>query len=143
MKRFSVSLPLCILMFVCAGCNTLGRQPQLKNATISPDELKPGDAAVVTVVVKDRHNLVRKVQGVVREDPSITLKLRNDGVAPDEKAGDKTWSLEVDVPFQAPAGNYTLDVTAYRSDGTPVPVRSPERKTVPLSVSIPVVIKNP
>jgi len=64
-------------------------------------------------------------------------------VAPDKKAGDNEWSLQVDVPFQAPAGQFTLQLTAFRSDGTPVPVRDKEGQTVPLSVSVPIAIGNP
>lgn len=143
MKQLSVGAAVLVLLGIIAGCNTLGRQPQLKDATIAPAELKPGDSAVITVVVRDRHKIVNRVEGVVLEDPSIKLKLHDDGVAPDKKAGDDEWSLQVDVPFQAPPGQFMLQLTAYRSDGTPVPVRDTEGNTVPLAVTIPVVIGNP
>lgn len=125
-----------------AGCNTMGRQPQFREATITPSQLTPGDSAVIAVDVKDRHEIVRTVEGVIREEPTLKLKLRDDGEAPDTKAGDNLWVLQVDVPFQAPPGEFMLDLTAYRSDGTPVPVRGAEGKTVPLTASLPIVIKS-
>lgn len=128
---------------VLAGCNTLGRQPQLQQAMIAPPQLKPGDSAVVSVHVQDKHYLVRRVEGFVREEPSIKFKLKDDGVAPDAKAGDNIWTLQVDVPFTAPAGDFTLELTAYRADGTPVPVRDKSGKTGLLTVAIPVIIRNP
>jgi hypothetical protein len=110
---------------------------------MAPAQLKPGDTAVISVHVKDKHNLIRKVEGAVREDPNIKFKLHDDGAPPDLKGQDRIWSLQVDVPFQAPPGDYVLDLTAYRDDGTPVPVRTKEKKTVPLTASIPVIIRNP
>ena len=145
MKVYHLGMGLIFLiaLVALAGCNTTGRQPIFQSAVINPNQLKPGDSAVISVEVKDRHNIVRKVEGVVEEDPSIKLKLRDDGQQPDAKAGDNVWTLQVDVPFQAPPGGFMLDLTAYRSDGTPVPVRSKEGKTVPLSTSLPVTINNP
>jgi hypothetical protein len=131
-----------LLAFFC-GCNTTGRQPQFKSATITPAQLKPGDNAVITADVKDRHNIIRKIEGVVQEDPSIKLKLNNEGVAPDAKAGDNLWSLQVAVPFQAPPGSFLLQLTAYRADGTPVPVKTKGGKSEPLTATVPVVIQNP
>lgn len=132
----------CVVILI-AGCNTAGRQPQFRSATITPAELKPGDNAVVTADVKDRNHIIRKIEGVVREDPGIRLKLHNDGEAPDVKAGDNLWSLQVAVPFVAPSGNFLLQLTAYRADGTPVPVKTKGGKSDVLTTTIPVVIKNP
>ncbi len=129
-------------LILMAGCNTMGRQPQFRAAAIAPAVLKPGESAVITVQVKDRHNIVRKVEGVVQEDPNIKLKLHDDGQPPDAKAGDGVWSLKVDVPFQAPSGKFLLELTAYRADGTPVPVHTKEGKTAPLSTAVPVVIES-
>ena len=133
---------LLLVLSVLTGCSTLGRQPKLQNAAISPAELKPGDTAVVTVHVADKHDIVRRVEGVVREDQRIKLKLRDDGEPPDQKADDNVWSLQVDVPFQAPPGSFNLDLTAYRSDGTPVPVKQ-KGKTGPLTSTVPVTIGTP
>jgi len=143
MKRVTGGLAVALVLAAVAGCNTLGRQPRLDEPIINPTELKPGDTAVISVTVKDKHGIVRRVEGVVIEDARIKFKLRDDGVAPDVAAGDNIWTLQVDVPFQAPPGEFLLELTAYRSDGTPVPVRSEEGTTVPLTTSIPVVIQNP
>ena len=110
---------------------------------ITPADLKPGDTAVISVEVDDRDGIVRRVEGVVLEDPTIKLKLSDDGKPPDEEAGDNIWSLQVDVPFQAAPGDFTLELTAYRSDGSPVPVRTQESGTVPLRATIPVAIAAP
>lgn len=143
MQRVTGSLAVAFLAAALAGCNTPGRQPRLNNALIMPEELKPGDTAVISVAVKDKHSIVRRVEGMVLEDASITFRLRDDGTPPDEEAHDNVYSLQVDVPFQAPPGEFSLELTAYGSDGAPVPVRNREGRTVPLTASIPVVIRNP
>jgi len=143
MNRIAGMLTLVVLAAVLAGCNTLGRQPKLEDAVIDPPELKPGGTAVVSVKVVDRHDIVKRVEGIVQEDPSIRLKLRDDGAEPDAKAGDNVWTLQVDVPEEAPPGAFVLEFLAYRSDGSPVPVRNAERDVVDLTTSLPVVIANP
>lgn len=143
MNRIAGILAFVVLVGALAGCNTLGRQPKLENAVISPAELKPGESAVVSVKVVDRHDIVKRVEGVVQEDPNIRLKLRDDGGEPDVKASDNVWTLQVDVPEQALPGTFMLELIAYRSDGTPVPVRNAEREVVNLATFLPVVIANP
>ena len=142
MKGMNRALALLAVLVVLAGCSTFGRRPKLYDAMIAPAQLKPGDTAVVTVHVADKHNIVKRVEGVVREDQRIKLKLRDDGQSPDAKAWDRVWSLEVDVPFQAPPGSFNLDLTAYRADGTPVPVKR-KGKAVPLTVTVPISIGAP
>jgi len=142
MKQVVYTIGLVFLLISIVGCNTASRQPQFQRAVITPDQLKPGDTAMIQVEVKDRHNIVRRVEGVVREDPTIRLKLHDDGQAPDEKADDNVWVLQVDVPFQATPGDFLLQLTAYRADGTVVPVKSREG-TVPLSTTVPLKILNP
>lgn len=142
MKSWTMLLMAGVLMAACAGCTTAGRYPKLEDPIMTPAELKPGETAVITVRVSDRHNLIRRVEGVVREEPSVKLKLRDDGKEPDEKEGDNIWTLQVDAPFQAPTGQFNVDLTAYRADGTPVPVRKDGHKQ-PLTVTIPVTIRTP
>ncbi|HUW62225.1 MAG TPA: hypothetical protein VMZ06_14575 [Candidatus Bathyarchaeia archaeon] len=142
MKQAAYTIALLVLFISIAGCNTASRQPQFQRAAIAPDQLKPGDTAMIQVEVKDRYDIVRRVEGVVREDPTIRLKLHDDGLAPDEKADDNVWVLQVDVPFQATPGDFLLQLTAYRADGTVVPVKSKEG-TVPLSTTVPLKILNP
>lgn len=126
-----------------AGCQTLAGQPQFIQAAITPQQLKPGDSAVITVAVKDRHQVVDHIEGVVKEDPRITFRLRDDGQAPDETAGDGVWSMAVDVPFQAPPGKFELLFKAYREDGLPVTVREKQGGVRELQQQLPLVILYP
>ncbi|NIA16021.1 MAG: hypothetical protein GWP08_18305 [Nitrospiraceae bacterium] len=143
MNRRVQSLIVLSMLVALAGCITMPRQPGLKDALITPSDLKPGDTAIITVKVDDRHGVVHHVEGIVLEDPSIKLKLRDDGKDPDKTADDQIWTLKVDVPFQAPTGSFALQLTAYRADGTVVPVRDAEGRTVPLAAYVDVVIANP
>jgi hypothetical protein len=144
MTRLATRLVLLLVVVSVAGCATMGkRQPELMQAAITPAQLKPGDTAVIAVqVAQDRHHLVHKIEGIVKDNPAITFRLRDDGEEPDAKAGDGIWSLQVDVPFQAAPGEFMLELTAFRSDGTPLPVRK-EGSTGPLMATIPIVIRNP
>ena len=118
------------------GCNLQGRQPRLVDATITPDRLQPGDTAVITVQVeRDRFGIVDKVRAVVREDPRMTFDLKDDGQPPDAEAGDGIWTLLVDVPFMAPPGEFTLELTAYDAGGEVISVRGPEGGEMPLSAT--------
>ncbi|HEX71804.1 MAG TPA: hypothetical protein ENN65_00595 [Candidatus Hydrogenedentes bacterium] len=140
MNRFGMMAILIAALFL-AGCHTFSGVPHMKNALITPEELKPGDTALISVQVKDRHDIVRRVQGVVVEEPRIVFNLRDDGASGDKKAKDGVWSLAVQVPFQAPPGEYLLELTALRSDGTPVPIRDKRGNVSPLKESLPLVIR--
>ena len=125
-----------------AGCATLTpRQPTMTNARVTPDVLKPGDVAVITVEVSDRYDTVARVEGIVEEDRQVTLNLKDDGVAPDAEAEDGIWTLEVDVPRQAPPGDFHLVLTGYDADGGVVLVRNKQGDTAPLSAACLVVIQ--
>jgi hypothetical protein len=143
MKRFGVLCTAALMVAILAGCNTYGRQPRVRQALIEPAELHPGDTALISVQIEDRFGIVKRVEGVVREDPRITFQLRDDGVEPDLKAGDGIWILPVDVPFQAPPGKFTLDVTAYRSDGEAIVVRDEKENAVVLGSSFEMLILFP
>jgi hypothetical protein len=138
MKRMVTWAALAACLAIMAGCNTLSGQPEIRKAQITPSELKPGDSAVITVDLKDRNKVVRRVEGVVVEDPRITFKLNDSGVAPDEKAGDGVWSMAVDVPFQSPPGQYILELTALDADGRPVSVRDRNGVVNPLQATVPI-----
>lgn len=142
MRQVVYAAAIGILLAGLVGCNSASRQPQFQRAVITPDQLKPGDTAMIEVDVKDRYDIVRRVEGVVKEDPTIRLKLHDDGQAPDVKADDNTWVLQVDVPFQATPGDFLLQLTAYRADGSAVPVKGKEG-TAPLSTTVPLKILNP
>ncbi|MFO7973626.1 MAG: choice-of-anchor X domain-containing protein [Candidatus Hydrogenedentota bacterium] len=145
MKR---SVCVCVIalmmMGVGSGCNAYRRQPRLTSATITPAQLQPGDTAVITVTVeRDRFNIVDKVSAVVREDPRMKFDLKDDGTPPDEEAGDGVWSLLVDVPFMAPPGDFTLELTGYDEDGNVIPVLGPEGGEMPLSTTCVFSVEHP
>ncbi|MBN2310903.1 MAG: hypothetical protein JXR94_18150 [Candidatus Hydrogenedentes bacterium] len=135
MKRIASGMVVLVLLGAAAGCSTLNRQPQLCDPTILPAEFKPGDGGVISVKVVDRHRIIARVLGVVKEDPRMSFKLHDDGETPDEKAGDGIWTLQVDVPFMAPPGDFTLELTAYRSNGEAVKVRTKDGEIVPLQTT--------
>jgi hypothetical protein len=141
MKFFRYTAVMILVTVMLAGCNTLSSAPGLHNARIEPAVLHPGDTAVITLKVKDRHALVDRVEGIVTDEPRIEFQLRDDGEGGDVKAGDGVWTLKVDVPFQAPPGDFLLEFTAYRSDGLPVPVRDGKGNVIALTTSLPVSIR--
>jgi hypothetical protein len=123
------------------GCNTISKPPHFKGAAVNPETLQPGDTAVITLQVQDRNTIIDRIEGVVIEDPRIKFLLHDDGQEPDEKANDGIWTLWVDVPIVAPTGEFTLQFTAYRSDGQPVSVRADGGDIVPLQETLPVIIR--
>jgi hypothetical protein len=142
--RFGVAV--CVTVVVAGslvGCNTLARQPKFRDAGIDPAELKPGDSALITVKVSDKHDVVDRIVGVVQEDPRIKFMLKDDGAPPDKAAEDGVWTLQVDVPFMAPPGEFTLELTAYNARGDVVKVRSVDGEPKALSSTFPVVIQYP
>jgi len=143
MKRFAGVFAAFIIALAGVGCNTMGRQPKLQNATIEPAALKPGDSAVITVSVVDKYKIVQRVVATVVEDQRMKFKLRDDGTAPDAKAGDGIWTYPVKVPFMAPPGNFTLEITAYNSKGEAITVRKGGKETGPLTAETAWVIEYP
>ena len=136
-QRFIRFSALATALLVVQGCTTMTKEPEFLRSGISPDQLQPGDLAIITVDVQDKHNIVARIEGVVQEDPRITFDLNDQGVNSDEKAGDGTWSFGVKVPFQAPSGEFILDLVAFRSDGVPVSIRDDDGNVVPLKSTVP------
>ena len=134
---------LALAMLLLSGCNTLSGQPQITRAAINPEVLEPGTSAVITLDVKDKQNVVERIEGVVLEDPRITFRLRDDGQPPDEKADDNVWSMQVDVPFQAPPGQFRLEFTAYGPDGMPVSIRDDAGEVITLQQTVSINIQFP
>lgn len=141
MKAYGAIGAAFALAALLAGCNTLGGQPQMRSAIITPAELWPGDTALITVHVADPEGVIHRVEGTVREDDRIRLRLYDDGTSGDEVAGDNIWSLAVDVPYEAAPGRFTLDFTAYRADGQPVPVRDASGEVTILTQTTPMIIR--
>lgn len=126
-----------------AGCHMLSETPVMQAAKITPQELHPGDTATIEVAVRDRFDIVDRIETTVVEEPNYGLVLRDDGEGSDAKADDNVWTLKVDVPKEAPAGAFNLLFTAYRHDGQPVTVRNRMKKKSTLEQTIPVMILPP
>ena len=140
MHHFS-SLILAIFVGLgLAGCNTLAGQPSFKEAGVEPPALVVGQSAIISATIKDKHRTVVKVEGTVKEDPRLKFRLRDDGQDPDLKAGDGIYTLRVDVQPQVPPGQFTLELTAYNSNGVPVLVKPKGGDAAPLTQIIPVSI---
>lgn len=154
-RQGALLVTLVVLCGPLAGCATLGRGriPQMHNAKIEPDMLNLGDTAVITIEVADRLAIVTRVEGEVVEEQGlegaekrgrrIRFKLGDDGQPPDAAAGDGIWSLRVDVPFQAPPGDYTLKFIGYDLQGEVVLVPDQNGNDVPLSATFTVTILYP
>lgn len=143
MKRITAIVSCSFLLAALAGCATSSRQPSMKEARIQPEHLEPGDTAIITVEVADRFNIVQRVEGLVKEDRTITFKLRDDGITPDKKAGDNIWTIQVDVPFNAPPGDFEFEVMAYNSEGEVIVVHDENDEAAPLSISFKLIIEYP
>jgi len=141
MARIAARILMVVAMLAGAGCATVSRQPVMRDAELSVPELKPEETTLLTVKVKDKYAIVKRVEGVVREDTRIKIKLNDTGEFGDVKAGDGIWSRQVDVPFHAAPGEFTLDITAYNSKGDPVAVRDKQGDVKPLATTCKVVIK--
>jgi len=132
-----------MLAILCAGCATMTGQPSMGSAEIMPKDLKPGDTAVITVKVVDKFRVVSRVEGVVKEDRTLTFHFEDNGVEPDDKAGDGIWTIQVDVPFNAPPGDFVFEVAGYDSAGKLLAVDDKKGEAVPLSTTFSLVIQYP
>jgi hypothetical protein len=126
-----------------AGCASMHGQPRIESAYILPDQLQPGDTAVITVKVTDKFGVVNRLEGVVKEDQTITFDFQDSGVPPDDEAGDGIWTIQVDVPFNAPPGTFEFEVTAYTADGDIVVVDDEQGEANPLKSSFTLEIEYP
>jgi hypothetical protein len=115
----------------------------MHSAQILPTDLKPGDTAVITVQVDDKFGVVRRVEGVVKEDRSITFEFTDNGVSPDASMGDGIWTIQVDVPFNAPPGTFEFEVSGYDNEGDLVVVDDENGEAAPLQTSFSLEIRYP
>lgn len=136
MNHVSKYLGAILLAAVLFGCNPEHRQPRFQNAQLIPPVLVPGTTGLITVELVDSYKVVQSVRGRLREDQRVTFVLNDQGENGDTKAGDDIWSLKVDVPFQAPPGDYTLELGAFDADNQPVRVDDPDGNTVPLTTTL-------
>lgn len=123
------------LGLVCAGCATHLEQPSFFEATMVPSNLKPGDAALITVKVEDTFGVVSSVEGSVLEDTTIRFHFRDDGQLSDTVAADGIWTMKVQVPFNAPPGGFTFEIQAFDKSSNPIVVLDENKEATPLSMS--------
>ena len=97
----------------------------------------------ITVKIVDKFHVVSRVEGVVKEDRTLTFHFEDNGVAPDDKAGDGIWTIQVDVPFNAPPGDFQFEVSGYDSSGKLLAVDDKKGEAVPLSTSFSLAIQYP
>ncbi len=132
-----------VLVPLLGGCASMKSQPSIENAVIDPALLMPGSIAVLTVDLSDRFGIVADVVGHVKQDPSITFRLRDDGVDPDIDAGDGVWTFQYAVPFTAPPGSFGLVISAQDSSGDVILVRDEAGEVGPMSAELGVEIRFP
>ena len=130
------------LLIGLSGCITQ-HQPSLSNAMMAPNDLKPGDTALITVTVEDKFGLVDTVTGIVKEDKTITFNFRDDGTEGDATAEDNVWSMKVDVPFNAPPGEFNYIISAYDLNGNLIIVRDENNEAAGMSISFALEISYP
>jgi hypothetical protein len=126
-----------------AGCASTGGQPVMHGAQIMPSDLKPGDTAVITVRVEDKFGVVNHVEGVVKEDRTVKFDFSDSGVPPDADADDEIWTIQVDVPFNAPPGTFEFEVTGYDNRDNIVVIEDEQGEAAPLQTSFKLEIRYP
>lgn len=136
---------VCVLLAAAlmAGCAATGGQPVMHSPQILPGDLKPGDTALITVQVDDKFGVVRKVEGVVKEDRTIKFNFTDNGVTPDATPNDGIWTIQVDVPFNAPPGTFEFEVSGYAGDDTLIVVDDKNGEAAPLTTSFKLEIRYP
>lgn len=134
---------MCGVALVCCGCTTHLDQPRLTGAVMTPNELKPGEAALVTVHVHDPYNIVDSVEGRVLQDTTIEFDFNDEGKDADEVGNDGIWTMKVEAPFNAPPGNFTFEISAYNKSGDLLVVLDENKEAVPMSTEVQLTIVYP
>ena len=143
MKKINSYLVLAGCLAILTGCTTLPKQPAIEHASIEPSILNPGDAAIITVTFQDQFDIISRVEGVMKEDTTISFKLMDDGVDPDVEAGDNIWTMKVEVPFNAPPGEFTFEAQALDSNHQVIVVHDKNGEAAPLQTSFALEITYP
>lgn len=142
MKRMIQIVCVMALVVVCIGCAT-NSQPVMSSAQVEPENLNPGTTAILSVNIKDRYAIVSRIEGYIMEEPDIKLVFNDKGEEGDVKAGDGVWSLAVDVPQEAPPGDFVLELTAYNSKGEEINIREKGGEVKVLSTNLNISITLP
>ncbi len=98
--------------------------------------VKAGENGIISVKVDDTENKIARISVTPRGYPDYVFELNDNGELGDEYAKDEIWSMEINIPYDAPAGIYNLDCEFYDSDGNPVMTKSNDGKETKLTATI-------
>jgi hypothetical protein len=116
----------------------------ISNAKVEPATVKPGDHVVITATVADPAKTVAKVEAIVTEYPVMKLPLNDEGKGDDKTAGDGIYTLGFNIPDEAPAATYHLEISALDAAGNAIQVAGqPLKATVALDVKSPEPVAEP
>jgi len=121
-----------LVLALVGGCATT-KQPALIDAKLVPAKVSPGEDTTICVTVIDPQGIVDVVTATVREYPEISFDLNDNGEEGDKVAGDGVWSYAMEVPGEAPPGEYNWDFEAYDADGNLIKVTGEGGEIVPLT----------
>ena len=112
MKKGKVVIFVLLMITGCAA-----QRFAFIGAEADPNTVGPGSRGIVRVKFVDPKGLVSKVTATVREAPELILYLNDRGMESDETAGDYIWTSGFEVPYDAPAGRYHLEIEIFDKDG--------------------------
>jgi hypothetical protein len=118
----------CSIFFMVALALGCAGQLAVKQMTVDPVEVAAGNKAKIVVAFDGPKNKVANVTATVRENPDVYYSLNDEGKNGDEKAGDNIWSRVAEVPWDAPAALYHLDIRATDKDGNEIFAKGSEQK---------------
>jgi len=121
-----------LVVALITGCATT-RQPAFVDAKLVPAKVSPGEETVIQVKLEDPQGIVSVVVATVREYPEISFDLNDSGENGDAVAGDGIWSYAMEIPGEAPPGEYNWDFEAYDVDGNLVKIAGEGGEMVPLT----------
>jgi hypothetical protein len=121
-----------LVLALVTGCATT-KQPALVDAKLVPAKVSPGEETVVQVKLVDPQGIVSVVVATVREYPEISFDLNDSGEYGDAVPGDSIWSYAMEVPGEAPPGEYNWDFEAYDADGNLVKIAGDGGEMAPLT----------
>lgn len=113
-KVLSVSV---VALFALVFMNCTNKSLAVLDAYAEPQPASAGEMVSLLVKLDGPIENVDYVQMTVREFPDMVSRLRNDGRGGDETAGDNVWTLSTEVPIDAPAGTYHVDVSVFNVNG--------------------------
>jgi len=119
----------------CAG------QIVVKQTIAEPSQLSPGDDVKYSVVLNGSPDKVAEIKVTVREHPELVFDLYNNGEEGDEKAGDNIWTYQSQIPWEAPANTYHLDLCVRDAEGKEIITKGFEHQSTGRSGTIVVTVK--